>query len=126
MSHSQNITSGALPVSPTKRSRLRALDMKDTTAEAHIHTAPEMRNERAEAAECRRRLQSKRQRTGLTMGTAPQEPKRDSRWGDRYYERQQRAECGRHALNNVLGVPMFTDLDMTTAAEQVITETDTH
>ena len=49
----------------------------------------------------------------------------DPRWGGRYFERQQRAECGRHALNNVLGMRVFEHADMQTAAEQVIAETNT-
>ena len=53
------------------------------------------------------------------------EPEQDSRWGNRYIERQQSAECGRHALNNAFGLEIFTHEDMQIAAEQVITETNT-
>ena len=58
---------------------------------------------------------SKRQRTEM-----------DSRWGLRYIERQERAECGRHALNNVFGLPVFTHEEMEIAAQQVLTELDIH
>ena len=74
-------------------------------------------------------VQLKRQRTSVaterTLQKTGVDPRWDELWGERYFERQQRAECGRHALNNVLGVAVFTHDDMQTAAEQVIAETNT-
>ena len=45
-------------------------------------------------------------------------------WGDRYFERQEQARCGKHAVNNVIGGPQFLEADLRTAAMQVIAETD--
>ena len=41
-------------------------------------------------------------------------------WGCRYFERQVDARCGRHAINNVLGGPQFTNEDLHTACQQVL------
>ena len=40
-------------------------------------------------------------------------------WGERYFEQQQGAFCGRHAPNNLLGRPQFTDEDLLTACTTV-------
>ena len=45
-------------------------------------------------------------------------------WADRYFERQEEAHCGKHALNNVIGAPQFLEVDLHTAAMQVLAETD--
>lgn len=53
------------------------------------------------------------------------EPKEQSLWGDRYFERQGAAPvCGRHALNNLLGGPQFSDADLNIACSMVLAETD--
>ena len=44
-------------------------------------------------------------------------------WQGRYFERQVRAECGRHALNNVVGGPQFLHADLEQAAEDIVAET---
>ena len=41
------------------------------------------------------------------------------RWGDRFFEKQKDAECGRHALNNVLGKALFRHEDLRRTREQV-------
>ena len=43
-------------------------------------------------------------------------------WGDKYFEKQVDAECGQHALNNVLGGPQYLKDAFTAAAEQVVAE----
>ena len=44
------------------------------------------------------------------QGLASSVPAPPSSWGDRYFERQAPGgRCGRHALNNVLGVQMYDD-----------------
>ena len=43
-------------------------------------------------------------------------------WGDRYFERQEEAHCGMHAVNNVIGAPQFLPVDLHTAAMQVLAE----
>ncbi|CAK0793904.1 unnamed protein product, partial [Prorocentrum cordatum] len=46
-------------------------------------------------------------------------------WGDRYLERQGSAPvCGRHALNNLLGAPQFSDGDLEVARGIVVAQTD--
>ena len=46
-------------------------------------------------------------------------------WGDRYFEQQGPAPvCGRHALNNLLGGPQFSDADLNIACGMVLAETD--
>ena len=44
----------------------------------------------------------------------------EERWGQRYFEAQQNAECGRHALNNVLGGPQFLREHLQRAALEVV------
>ena len=44
-------------------------------------------------------------------------------WGDRFFEEQDEAHCGKHALSNVFGRPQFLIEDMHTACQQVLTET---
>ena len=44
-------------------------------------------------------------------------------WGARYFERQVAAECGQHALNNILGGPRCQRKDLAAAAWQVVAET---
>ena len=52
------------------------------------------------------------------------EPKEQSLWADRYFERQGDAPvCGRHALNNLLGGPQFSDADLNIACDLVLAET---
>ena len=48
----------------------------------------------------------------------------DVSWGTRYFESQESARCGRHAINNLVGTPQFTDADMHTACDLVLGETD--
>ena len=43
--------------------------------------------------------------------------------GTRYFEKQVRAECGRHALNNALGGPQFLHQDLVHAAAEILAET---
>ena len=45
-----------------------------------------------------------------------------SRWGDRYFERQVAAECGQHAVNNVLGGPQYQREAFAAAARQVVAQ----
>lgn len=45
-------------------------------------------------------------------------------WGDRYFESQQEAKCGRHAVNNMLGGPLFVDADLDRACAEVLAELD--
>jgi hypothetical protein len=47
----------------------------------------------------------------------------DPRWGDKFFEPQESARCGKHALNNILGSPTFTNDDLHTACLQVVSET---
>jgi len=42
------------------------------------------------------------------------------RWRNRYFERQESAECGRHALNNLMGGSQFLREDMEGAAREVL------
>ena len=44
-------------------------------------------------------------------------------WADRYFEKQEGAACGKHALNNLCGGPQFVDDDMVVACSQVLAET---
>jgi hypothetical protein len=44
-------------------------------------------------------------------------------WGDRYFERQEQAMCGRHAVNNVLGGPQFVDGVLERACTEVVAQT---
>lgn len=56
----------------------------------------------------------------------PQEAKKASDaflWGDRYFEKQDQMKCGKHAVNNLIGLPQFTDGDMENACCQVCIET---
>ena len=41
-------------------------------------------------------------------------------WGSRFFEQQVAAECGRHALNNVLGTAAFSHADLHRTAQQVV------
>ena len=41
-------------------------------------------------------------------------------WGDRFFEQQKDSECGRHALNNVLGREVFTHDDLRRTAKEVV------
>ena len=41
-------------------------------------------------------------------------------WGDRFFEQQKDSECGRHALNNVLGRKVFTHDDLRRTAKEVV------
>lgn len=43
-------------------------------------------------------------------------------WGGRYFEPQQGAACGRHALNNVCGGPQFDDNALRVACDEVLAE----
>jgi hypothetical protein len=58
---------------------------------------------------------------GFTVGA---EMTRSHAWGDRYFEGQVRAECGQHALNNLLGGPQFLQVDLQRAARRVLAATD--
>ena len=78
-----------------------------------------------EAAASPRRRRLKAPKIGPPEERILQPPQGDMQWGDRYIERQNNAECGRHALNNVLGVAVFTHEHMQVAARQVMQETDT-
>jgi hypothetical protein len=44
----------------------------------------------------------------------------EGRWGHRYFERQENAECGQHALNNVLGGRQIRREDLQRAAREVV------
>ncbi len=44
-------------------------------------------------------------------------------WGARYFEKQLLAECGRHALNNLVGSPLYSHSDMEEAAVNVVKTT---
>ena len=44
-------------------------------------------------------------------------------WGNRYFETQDQAGCGQHALNNLLGGPQFTHDDLVLASTQILAET---
>ena len=44
-------------------------------------------------------------------------------WGSRYFERQTDAQCGKHALNNLIGGPQFLEADLQTACSEVVAET---
>lgn len=44
-------------------------------------------------------------------------------WGNMYFERQVEAQCGRHALNNLVGGPQFMPSDMERACQAVLAET---
>ena len=54
-------------------------------------------------------------------------PPRDAEcavWGNRYMEAQEaQPVCGRHAINNLLGAPRFTDEQFRTAAQMVVADT---
>ena len=43
-------------------------------------------------------------------------------WGDRYFERQSEAKCGRHAVNNLVGGPQYIDQDLDKACSEVAAE----
>jgi hypothetical protein len=43
-------------------------------------------------------------------------------WGGRYWETQAEARCGRHALNNMLGGPQYSDEDLARACSTVLEE----
>ena len=43
-------------------------------------------------------------------------------WGDRYFERQSEAKCGRHAVNNLVGGPQYVDRDLDQACSEVAAE----
>ena len=49
----------------------------------------------------------------------------DQAWGERFFETQTpgMAQCGKHALNNVLGGPQFLPLDMEDACARVMAQT---
>ena len=47
----------------------------------------------------------------------------DRCWGVRFFERQVNAECGQHALNNVLGGPQFLREHLQRAAREVVATT---
>lgn len=51
-------------------------------------------------------------------------PRISTLWGSRYFERQTDAQCGKHALNNLVGGPQFLETDLLTACLKVIAETD--
>lgn len=53
----------------------------------------------------------------------PAKPYVPSSWGDRYFETQKDAKCGRHAINNLLGGPQFIDGDFEAACNQVVADT---
>ncbi len=57
---------------------------------------------------------------GEEMGWSRRGEEQQRRWGQRYFERQRDAECGQHALNNVLGAPQFRREDMERAARAVL------
>ena len=44
-------------------------------------------------------------------------------WGDRYWEGQDRMMCGRHALNNLFGMPQFDDNSLAVACAEVVAVT---
>ena len=44
-------------------------------------------------------------------------------WGDRYFERQEEAHCGKHALNNLIGGPQFQIENLLAAALEVVDRT---
>ena len=41
-------------------------------------------------------------------------------WGSRYFEDQRLAKCGQHALNNLLGQPIFDDASLATVCDQLL------
>ena len=41
-------------------------------------------------------------------------------WGDRYFEAQQLDQCGKHALNNLVGGPQFQHSDLVTASLEIL------
>ena len=43
-------------------------------------------------------------------------------WADRYFETQEEMKCGKHALNNIMGGPQFTDEDVALACNSVVEE----
>ena len=47
-------------------------------------------------------------------------------WGDRYFETQEAAMCGQHALNNMLGVKRYDADLLEQACQTVIAETGEH
>ena len=70
-----------------------------------------------------RRLEAQpTKRSGTTQVATQSLPEHSELWGDRYFEKQQRGECGRHALNNVFGTSVFSHEDMQAAAQQVFAE----
>ena len=48
------------------------------------------------------------------------------RWGDRFFEKQKDSECGRHALNNVLGRAVFSHEDLRRTAKNVVESVGGH
>ena len=61
------------------------------------------------------------------QGLASSVPAPPSSWGDRYFERQAPGgRCGRHALNDVLGVHMYDDHLMEQALQVVLADTKDH
>lgn len=46
-------------------------------------------------------------------------------WSGRYFEKQQpdAAKCGKHALNNICGGPLYIEQDLAAACQQVMTQT---
>eukprot|EP00930_Biecheleria_cincta_P083115 TRINITY_DN7274_c0_g1_i2.p1 TRINITY_DN7274_c0_g1~~TRINITY_DN7274_c0_g1_i2.p1 ORF type:complete len:320 (-),score=36.11 TRINITY_DN7274_c0_g1_i2:15-836(-) len=45
------------------------------------------------------------------------------RWSGRYFEKQEMAKCGKHAVNNLLGMPQFLDEDLARTAADLCAET---
>ena len=57
----------------------------------------------------------------LGVSTTPSE------WGNRYFEKQEAGgRCGRHALNNLLGVQQYDDTLMEQACQVVVEDTEEH
>ena len=65
-----------------------------------------------------------RRQTSQPSETEVFRPLEASSWGTRYFESQSKGFCGRHALNNLLGMPQFSDFDFGTACEMVMAITD--
>ncbi len=49
-----------------------------------------------------------------------------SAWGSRFFEPQQEARCGQHALNNLLGFPYYDADSLEQACQTIIAETNEH
>jgi hypothetical protein len=61
--------------------------------------------------------------SGDVSTTADKRTSDERLWASRYFERQEHAKCGRHAVNTLIGGPQFIDGDLVTASEAVCIET---